>query len=340
MSEPVCIRDFAPLARAKLDEQTWNYVESGSGDEHTLRWNEQAWADTRLAPRVAVDVSAIDTTLTLFGHRLAHPILLAPTAAHAQYHSGAERETLRGADAADAIATLSTLGSTRFGDLAGGTARWWMQLYVQPDRHFTRDLVQSAVDAGAGAVLVTVDLPVPGARDRDRRIGGQTLDVLEPPNLQGAPRPFLNAALTWADVAEVCSMTTVPVLAKGVLRPDDAVRAIDAGCAGIVVSNHGARGLDTVPATAHALKGVVDEVAGRIPVLVDGGLRRGTDIATALCLGASAVLIGRPYVWGLAVAGGEGVATVVDILRTELGMAMAGLGATTLRDLGPDLIWP
>ena len=339
MSAPVNVREFEPLAQAKLDEQTWNYVESGSGDEHTLRWNEQAWAEVRLAPRVAVDVSAIDTARTLLGEQLAHPILLAPTAAHDKYHPGAEPETLRGADKAGAVAIVSTLGSTRFEDLAGTTARWWMQLYVQQDRGFTNELVQRAVRAGARAVVITVDLPVSPARDRDRRIGGATLDVLEPANLRGAPRPYLDPTVTWADIAEVAGSASVPVLAKGVLRPDDAVRAIDAGCAGIVVSNHGARGLDTVPATAHALPRVVDEVAGQIPVLVDGGLRRGTDIATALCLGASAVLIGRPYVWGLAAAGADGVAAVVGMLRTELGMAMAGLGAPTLDDLSRDLLW-
>lgn len=356
MSGPVdvvSLRELEPLARELLTAQAYTYVAGGSGDEHSLRWNTEAWAAIRLAPRFLVDVSAIDTSLTLLGHRLSCPVLLAPTAAHRLYHPGGELETVRGAALAEALYVQSTLATVGVGEVgAAATSPWWFQVYIQRDRGFTRDLVARAEAAGASALMLTVDLPVLGARDTDRRNSLGLPPGVEYENLRGLAlvpeelpperrvyNPHLDPSVTWADLDWLLSVASVPVLVKGVLRPDEAVRAAEHGAAAVVVSNHGARNLDTVPPTAEVLPYVVDAVAGRVPVLVDGGIRRGTDVAKALILGASAVLVGRPYVWGLAVEGAAGVKRVVDLLRTELELAMGLLGAPTLADLTPDLLW-
>lgn len=351
----VNVHEFETLAEGVAEPSAWAYLAGGSGDEHTLAWNPQAWAAIGLAPRTLVDVSSLDLTVTLLGRTLAHPVVLAPAAMHQLLHPEGELATRRGATAAEALyiqSTLATISVEEVGKAADGA--WWFQLYVQPDRTFTLDLVARARDAGAEAIVVTVDTPVLGARDRDRRLGRSLPTELEIPNLRGAqpgapdPRPphrrlydsGLDATLSWADLDWLIDNAGLPVLLKGVLRADDAVRGVDAGVAGVIVSNHGARNLDTVPATADALPGVVAAVDGRVPVLVDGGIRRGTDIAKALCLGATAVCIGRPYLWGLAVGGADGVQRVVELLRTELERAMALLGAPRIRDLNADLLWP
>ena len=350
---PVNLHELEPLARERLTEQAYAYLAGGSGDEHTLGWNTEAWQRIKLAPRFLVDVSAIDTRLSLLGHDLVAPILLAPTAAHLLFHPKGELETVRGAAAAEALFILSSLASLGVADVgAAATGPWWFQVYVQRDRGFTRDLARRAVDSGASALVLTVDLPVLGARDTDRRNSLGLPPGIEYANLLGleaAPdplpperrvyNPHLDPTVTWDDLEWLASLVDVPVLAKGVLRPDDARRAADHGAAAVVVSNHGARNLDTVPATAEALPRIVDEVGGELPVLVDGGMRRGTDVAKALMLGATAVLVGRPYVWGLAAYGADGVKLTVDLLRTELEMAMGLLGAPTLADLTADLIW-
>lgn len=346
--------ELEPLARERLSEQAYRYVAGGSGDEHTLRWNTEAWQRLRLAPRVLVDVSSMDTSLDLLGHRLAAPVVLAPAAAHRLYHPDGELETARGAGLADALWVQSTLSTVSVEDAgAAATGPWWFQMYVQRDRGFTRELVTRAEKAGASALVVTVDLPVLGARDTDRRNSLGLPPGVAYANLRGLEltpdplpperrvyNPHLDPSVTWADLDWLVSVATVPVLVKGVLRPDDAERCVEHGVAAVMVSNHGARNLDTVPATAEALPRVAEAVGGRVPLLVDGGIRRGTDIAKALMLGASAVLVGRPYLWGLAVEGAPGVKRVVDLLRTELELAMGLLGAPTLADLTPDLLWP
>jgi 4-hydroxymandelate oxidase len=339
-------------ARDNLSEQAWAYLAGGSGYEHTMRSNVEAWTRILLAPRALVDVSALDTRLRLLGQDLAAPILLAPTATHGLFHRAAELETVRGAAAAETLlvaSTLSTESVENIGAAAGGP--WWFQLYVQRDLGFTRDLVGRAERAGASAIVLTTDLPVLATRDADVRdhlgaaegaVYGNLLGLdLEAARAAGqrADNPHLNPAMTWADLEWLRSISTLPLVLKGLLRPDDARRAVEAGAAAVIVSNHGGRALDTTPATAAALPMVLEAVRGDVPVLVDGGLRRGTDIAKALALGATAVLVGRPYVWGLAVAGADGVRTVVDVLRRELETAMALLGAPTLADLDRNLLW-
>jgi len=353
LDPPVNLHSFEDRARAVLGDAVYDYVAGGSGDEHTLRWNVERWARVRLAPRNLVDVGTLDLAVELLGARLAHPVLLAPTAAHALYHPEGEPATLRGARAAGALSVQSTLGSTVLEDV-GAAARdagqpWWFQLYVQRDRDFTRTLVRRAETAGAGALVLTVDTPTVGARDRDRR---SSMPASAFPNLAGLPDqpddlphhrrvyvPRIDPTLSWAVLADLLRWTSLPVLVKGVLRADTALAAVEAGVAGVVVSNHGGRNLDTVPATVEALPAVVAAVQGRVPVLVDGGIRRGTDVAKAIALGADAVLIGRPYVWALAAGGAEGVQTCVEILVTELAQTMALLGAADIAALTSDVLW-
>ncbi len=354
--EIVAVHQLEPLAAAALAGPVWDYVAGGAGDENALHRNRAAWAQLTAAPRTLVDVSRIDTSLTLLGQDLAHPIVVAPTARHANYHPQGECGTVAGAKAVDALYVQSSLGSTPLPDVAR-TARelgqqWWFQLYVQRDRGFTANLVQQATAAGASALVLTVDTPTLGARDRDKRANLALENGVRYPILADAPllidteipahrrvyNPLLAPDITWDDLAWLIETATIPVLVKGVLRADDAQRYVAAGVGGIVVSNHGARNLDTAPATVEVLPEIVAAVAGRVPVLVDGGIRRGTDITSALCLGATAVLVGRPIIWGLAAYGPAGVTHVLDILRTELEMAMALLGAPTLADLTSDLL--
>jgi len=358
---PPSLPGLEALARAALPPSAWDYLAGGAAEEHTLRANVEHWSRVALAPRCLVDVSRIDTSLELLGQRLTHPVLLAPTAAHRLYHPEAEHETARGAGAAQALWVQSTSATIAVEEVANSiVGPWWFQLYVQRDRAFTTSLIERAVTAGASAIVVTVDTPVLGARDRDRRFAGgpggssyanlRGLDlsahtpgdavVGDVPHRRRVYVAHLDPSLSWADLEVLCAQTPVPVIAKGIVRPDDAVRAVESGVGAVIVSNHGGRNLDTVPATVDALPGVVAAVAASVPVLVDGGIRRGTDVAKAMALGSSAVLIGRPYVWGLAVGGAEGVRFVVEVLRTELEMTMGLLGTATLSELGPDALWP
>jgi len=355
LADYVSVRQFQPQAEELLEPGIRDYVAGGAADEHTLRRNEEAWQERLLSPRVLVDVSSLDTSVNLLGSQLPHPIVVAPTARHRAYHPTGEVGTLAGARAAEALYVQSSLGSTALAEISVAAAEqpWWFQLYVQRDRGFTAELVAEAVAGGARALVLTVDTPTLGARDRDKRNQLGAIDGYSYPILANGPvvpddsaphrrvyNPILSPDITWADLEWLVDIAGVPVLTKGHLRADEAAHAVDCGAGGIIVSNHGARNLDTVPATAEALPGITAAVAGRVPVLVDGGIRRGTDIAKALAMGADAVLVGRPIIWGLTVAGPAGVRHVLEILRTELEMAMALLGARTVVDLTADLLWP
>jgi len=329
--------DFEAEAQQLASAGAWARISGGAADEITLRWNHEAYERIRLKPRILVDVSKLDTRVTLFGQELPFPILLAPTGGQKFVHPEGELAAVRGAAACNATYVISSSASMKVEEIAtAAKGPVWFQLYVQRDRGFTRDLVQRAEDSGCRALCVTVDSPTFGARNREDRAKGG-LPERELPNLKG--KDYLDPTLTWKDIDWLRSFARRPVLLKGVLNPEDAATAVKAGASGIIVSNHGARNLDTAPATIDALPLVVEKVAGRVPVLLDGGIRRGTDVAKALALGATAVQIGRPYLWGLGVAGPEGVARVVAILRKEFELAMALLGRPTLRSIDRSLIW-
>jgi 4-hydroxymandelate oxidase len=350
--EPLCLTDFEPLAKAKMSAMGWEYVTAGAGDELTLRWNVEAYQRIRLKARVLVDGSNVDPRVTLFGQEHSFPILLAPTSSHKLTHPEGELATARGASAAGATMVVSCFANTSLEDVAAvATSPLWFQLYAQPDRGFTRDLVQRAEAAGYRALCLTVDTPISGARNRETR----AKVILPPlPNLSGFKgvgkgvridsleiyTSVLDASLSWKDVEHLLSYATIPLLLKGVLNADDADRAVKTGVAGIMVSNHGGRNLDTAPATIDALPFVSDKVAARVPVLVDGGIRRGTDVLKALALGANAVLIGRPYLYGLGAAGEAGVTKVLNILQREFEMAMVLTGRTTIANIDRSVLWP
>ena len=353
---PLNLFDYERAAKRKLAPAAWAYISGGAADEITLRWNRQALERIALWPRVLVDVSRIDTGLTLLGEKLAFPILLAPAAMHRIAHREGEVATARGAGEAGALLIVSSAATTAIEEIArAASGPLWFQLYVQRDRGFTRALVERVVAAGCRALCLTVDTPVIGIRDREVRAGYRLPPGLKMPNLLGAyeesdrapHRPSedavysaaLEPALTWKDIGWLRSFARVPIVLKGILHPGDAEHAVAEGADGIIVSNHGARNLDTTPATIDALPQVAEKVGGRIPVLMDGGIRRGTDVLKALALGANAVLIGRPYLYALAVGGAAGVTRSVRILHRELVMAMALSGTTSLAGVDRSVIF-
>ena len=331
------LSDYEPLARERMTEGAWAYISGGAGDEWTLRENIAAFARLALRQRVLRDLSGATTHISLLGTELAAPILLAPVAFQKLAHPDGELATVIAAGALDTAMVASTQASTLIEDIAAhARAPLWFQLYIQPDRDFTVDLVRRAEVAGYRALVVTVDAPVNGLRNREQRAGFALPDGVSAVNLHGmrmlpppSPEmllfgaPLLENAPTWADIEWLRQLTRLPILLKGVTDPEDARRAITAGMDGIIVSNHGGRSPAGVPATIELLPKIVEAVATEAPVLLDGGIRRGSDILRALALGASAVLIGRPYVYSLAAAGAPGVAHVIRILRAELELAMA-----------------
>jgi 4-hydroxymandelate oxidase len=346
----VSLPEIELLARTRMLQSVYDVISGAAADEVTLRWNREALDRIRLRPRILVDVSKLDTRIKLLGQELPFPILLAPAGGHTLVHPEGELATVRGAGAAGAtliISTGSTIPVQEVARAASGPV--WFQVYLHQDPVHTRELILRAEDAGCRALAVTVDHPIAGARDREERAQA-TLPARERPNGPRPKRTNLEEAggrhtlitpnkVTWDDIDWLRSFARVPILLKGVLDPDDADRAVQAGVAGLIVSNHGARQLDTVPATIDVLPLVIDRIAGRVPVLVDGGIRRGTDVLKALALGASAVLIGRPYLYGLALGGADGVSRVVDILRTEFELAMALTGRPTIANIDRSVLW-
>lgn len=301
--------------RADMDEA----FAGAAGDGVTVRDNEDAWRRWALMPRVLVDVSERDTSVEVLGRRWPHPIAIAPMADQHLAHSDAERAMARAAAATGATLVLSTRSSVPVAEVASVGSPRWFQLYVLRDRQVSLDLVVQARESGYEALVITVDVPVLGWRERAPRTPGDPL----------AQDP----SLTWDDLAEFAEAARMPVLLKGILRPADASRAMDAGAAGVIVSNHGGRQLDTVLATADALESVAHAVRGRGTVLVDGGIRRGWDVAKALALGADAVLVGRPVLWGLARGGSDGAERVLQQFIDEFDNTLAQLGCPTAEGL-------
>jgi 4-hydroxymandelate oxidase len=335
---------MSPMARA--------YLCGGAADEITLRANCADWQRIRLKPRVLVDVSQIDLKTQILGQPFDWPVLLAPAAYQRLWHMEGELATVMGANQGGAGVVLSSHATKSVEDITRAAKHpVWFQLYTQPDREITREMVCRAQAAGCKALCVTVDTPVLGTREHEARVRFSVPSNFKLPNLptpasnhQPARGPAFTGAmdpsLTWKDIEWLRSIATIPVLLKGVLNPEDALRAADAGVAGVIVSNHGARNLDTLPSTAEALPRIAEKVQGKpLVLLVDGGIRRGTDVLKALAMGAQAVLIGRPYLHALAIAGAAGVARVLEILRFELQSAMALTGRTSIEQIDRSVLW-
>jgi 4-hydroxymandelate oxidase len=352
----VSLDDYEAIARTRLGAAAWAYFAGGAADERTIAWNREAFDRLRLRGRVLADMSRATTRVTLLGEALDYPILLAPVALQRLAHPDGECETARAASAMRALMVVSTEASVPIEDIARASqAPLWFQLYVQHDRGFTEDLVRRAEAAGYRALVLTVDAPVTGARHRLQRMGASLPPGIDAVNLRGARQPdvqpaslvdsalfggFLSTAATWKDVEWLLARTRLPVVLKGISSDIDAEEAVKVGAKAIAVSNHGGRTLDTLPAAIDMLPPIADRVAGSVPLVVDGGIRRGTDVLKALALGATAVMIGRPYVYGLAVAGGTGVAHVLGLLRTELEIAMTLTGCASPDAITPAVIWP
>ena len=369
------IDDLRRASRRKLPRAVFDFIDGAAEDEAALRGNRAAFDQLRLAPHVLVDVGDIDTSVDLLGHRASAPLVLAPTGLCGMARSRGEVAAARGALAAGVPFVTSCMAAVPLEEIVrDAPGPHWFQIYIWRDRDLVRSLIARAAAAGYTALIVTVDTPVLGQRERDARNGAtipprvtprNALDVLRRPRwllgMARGPRiEFANAAppshagrpfalsrfvgeqfdpsATWEDLAWLRGLWRGPVLVKGVLRPDDAARAVDAGVDGIVVSNHGGRQLDHAIASLDALPAIADAVGDRVPVLLDGGVRRGTDILKALALGARACLIGRPYLYGLGAAGQEGVERSVAILTAELRRAMALCGITGVAGIGPDVV--
>jgi 4-hydroxymandelate oxidase len=351
----VNLDDFEVAARRLLSPMAYNYIAGAAADEYTMRRNREAFASIRLHPRVLVDTSHIDTQINLLNQKLPFPILLAPAAYHKLAHPEGENATARGAGMAQATLIVSSYASTAIEEIAkNATQPLWFQIYAHPDQGVTRELISRGQAAGCRAFCLTVDSPVFGARNREARdrfclppgIYAEHFRSLDPKSAkaghvlsEGIYGTMTDSSMTWKTIDWLRSLTSVPILLKGVLSPQDASLAGERGIAGIIVSNHGGRNLDTAPATIEALPRIVQAVGGRMVVLLDGGIRRGTDVLKALALGAQAVLIGRPYLWGLAVGGAAGVAEVLRILRDEFCAAMALCGVPRIDCINGEVLW-
>ena len=351
----VSLHEFEDVARERMSQGAFDYVAGGSWDEVTLAENDEAWFDFRFAYRVLIDIRRIDVGGSFLGRPSALPIAIAPMAAQVLAHPDAEGAMARAAGAAGIPMILSTSSSMSIEDVAEAApdADRLFQLYLVHDLGYARSLVERAEAAGFRAIVLTVDLPVLGYRERDRRNG---FDLPWMPNVEGAraaatDEPLDRAGygglddqrsigLTWADLATIRSWSRLPLVLKGIVSAEDARLAVEHGVHGIVVSNHGARQLDRSLATAHALEDVVAAVTGRAEVWVDGGIRRGLDVAIALALGATGVLVGRPFYWALAAGGQAAVERAIAILREELELTLPLLGCASISDIKRELVRP
>jgi isopentenyl diphosphate isomerase/L-lactate dehydrogenase-like FMN-dependent dehydrogenase len=344
----VSLEDLEAEAAARLSDVALAYVSGGSWDEQTLRENVAAFRRRRLVPRILVDVSTIDTGVELLGTAAALPIGLAPTAEQGLCHPDAELASARAAAAAGIPFVLSTFSTVSLEEVAKAAPDGdrWFQLYVHRDRGITSELVARAAANGYRVLVVTVDLAVIGYRQREiaggdtpaPRLGSIEQYIRAGASLQDVIADHLDPTFDWDDLERLCGESAMPVVVKGVLRPEDAVRAMGSGAKAVVVSNHGGRQLDRAPATIDVLEPIVQEVAGEGEVYLDGGIRRGLDVATALALGARAVFVGRPYLWALAVGGEPGVGRAIAQLAVELQRAMALLGAPALDALDRSVV--
>ena len=350
---PINVWDYERLAEEALDEATLAYFAGGAADEHTLRDNVAAFGRWRLRPRVLVDVSTVSTATTVQGEEVAMPILVSPIAYQRMLHPDGEVAVARAAAATGTVMCLSTFATASPAEVAAAApeAPHWFQLYWHPDRGIAKAVLDQAREAGFRAVVLTLDLPVLGRRERDLRLGF----TLKPEyRLEiyasglgdlGAITPasaaeLIDPRLTWRDLEWLRETSALPVIAKGILSPEDARLACEHGCSAVVVSNHGGRQLDRAIASLDALPDVVEAVDGRAEVLMDSGIRRGSDVAIALALGARAVFVGRPAMWGLAARGADGVQHVLELMRDELALALALLGCPSPAELDRSRLVP
>jgi 4-hydroxymandelate oxidase len=351
----VSAADYQRYAARHMSANARAYVDSAAADELSHAANLAAFARRQLQTQVLADVRGGHCRSELFGLSLSHPLLLAPVAYQKLVHADGERAAAYAATAMGSSMLVSTLASTPLEEVAAAAqGALWFQLYWQHDRAVVAELVQRAEAAGYRALVLTVDAPLAGVRNAEARAGFQLPPRVQAANLAGmAPyQPALAAgqsmvfdglmavAPSWADIDWLRQQTRLPLLLKGVLAPRDARRAMQQGVDGLIVSNHGGRVLDSVPASLDALPRIAEAVDGALPLLLDGGIRRGSDILKALALGASAVLIGRPYIHALATAGALGVAHLLRTLQEELEVAMALTGCRTLADISPEVLWP
>jgi len=348
--------ELEEMARAKIPRGTFDYIAGGAEDEISLRRNREAYVRWALRPRVLMDVSKRDTSTTVLSTRISTPVLVAPTAFHALVHPEGEVATARGTASAGTLMVASTISTKTLEEIAESIAApRWFQLYVYRDRRVTEQLIHRAAKAGYRALVVTVDTPVLGRREKDERNAftlppGMDLANLRAAKLDRLPSTeggsafaryaaeLLDPSLTWRDLDWMKSVSPLPVLVKGIMTSEDAALAADHGADAIIVSNHGGRQLDSTMGTLDALPEVVAAVRGRMEVYMDGGIRRGTDVLKALALGARAVLVGRPVLWGLALDGAEGVRAVLDHLRMELETAMALVGRASVAQIDASLV--
>jgi 4-hydroxymandelate oxidase len=336
--------DFAPLraaARAAVAPDAWAFFEGTADGRADPERDARAWDRWDLVPRIMTGLTAIDTGIELGGHRFASPVTIAPTAGHGACHDEGERLTIAAAANAGVLMTYShnaSIAVERFA--AAATSPWWAQIYVQRDRLVTADYMGRCADAGAAAFVLTLDVPgtLADASFRRAPLAGAVAVRGNVGPTGGGAGAAAESSFTPADVASLVERSRLPVWAKGVMTPEDAIRALDAGAAGVIVSNHGRRQLAGVAPVADVLGGITDAVAGRAPVLVDGGIRSGTDVVRALALGATAVGIGRPVLWALAAGGQARLEAVLKALNEEVAAAMAGLGAARVADVKPGMV--
>jgi 4-hydroxymandelate oxidase len=349
------LADYEPLARARLNDNAWTYLTGAAADGVTQQANRQAFDALKLVPRVLADMRGGNTRVELLGLQLPHPVLLAPVAFQKLFHPDGEAATAMAAGATGTLMVASTQASVSLEDIAaaGQSGPQWFQLYMQPDRAATQALVARAEAANYRAIMVTVDAPVSGIRNAEQRVGFRLPAGVSAVNLRDLPsmpreiaadaHPVFDVAMAaapiWDDIAWLIAQTRLPVVLKGILSPDDARQAQAIGAAAIIVSNHGGRTLDTQVPAIEALPGIAAAIDGKLPILLDSGVRRGTDVLKALALGARAVLIGQPYIMGLAAAGPLGVAHVVRLLTDELAIAMALTGIRSLDQVGRQFLF-
>jgi isopentenyl diphosphate isomerase/L-lactate dehydrogenase-like FMN-dependent dehydrogenase len=338
VASPVCVADYEALARAAVDPTTWDYFAGGSGDEITLAGNVEAFRRLRLRPRVISEEVPASTATTVLGEPVSMPVLVAPTAYHGLVHEEAECATARGAGEAGTVMVVSVNSNRTMEEVAAAARRpLWLQLYLSGDAG-DEAIVRRAEGAGYAALVLTLDRPVYGARERDVRNGFRLPDHLRAANFGTTRNLRATSWTSWKALDWLLATTRLPVLVKGILTGEDATIAVDRGVAGVMVSNHGGRQLDGALAGIEALPEVAEAVAGRCEVYCDGGVRRGTDVLKALALGARAVLLGRPVIWGLAHDGAAGVAAVLELLRAELERDLALCGRVRVDDVDHSLV--